>query len=159
MKIPKWKPDHKNLHVAVFDLNAGDCTETAQTVKKIFTDLNLPVKITEYTDVQPFVLDYEEKFDEGELYDMAFVSVENMLGVEAVRAVRGMDRKLPLCFVGGIGDFGAESFRLSALHYIGKPVYPADAREAVARITDPCYEDRCRQHILLYSSDIEQFSG
>jgi DNA-binding LytR/AlgR family response regulator len=142
------------LHVMAFDLRPEDCERTAKTLRKYFNAHGPPAEVTEYTSIQPFVLDYMDRYGAGAFCDMAFVGTDSMMGVEAARAVRGIDGELPLFFVSEVSDFALEAHRLLALNYLTKPLLARDVEDSVARITMSCYVGRHRIPKLLCKKTI-----
>jgi DNA-binding LytR/AlgR family response regulator len=131
--------DNEKLRVTVFDLCAEDCERTARALREFFAGRVLPAEVAEFSDIAAFVLDHHARYHGGMPYDIAFVGVDSMMGAEAARAVRGIDKAMPLFFVSKMSDFALEAFRLTALDFLTKPVSQEAAAGAVARITAPCY--------------------
>lgn len=127
------------LQVTVFDFLAQDCAHTAKMLREYFKYRRLKAQVIEFTQIQPFVNDFKDKCNEGIPYDIAFIGVDNMMGVEAARQIRGRDDLLPMFLVSMVSDFGLEGFRLRALDYLTKPVSNVAVEEAVTRITMKCY--------------------
>lgn len=57
------------------------------------------------------------------------IYMEGMTGLEAVRQLREQGEELPVAFITSSTDYALDSYRLSALKYIEKPVRPKDVAE------------------------------
>lgn len=121
--------------IAVFDFDAGAGGEVAAAIREWFGPQGA---VTQHRDMQQFAHDFKARQGSALPYDMVFISVDNMLGVETARNVREIDNWCPMFLVSSVGDFGMEGFRLHALDYLTKPVSPARIGQAVARIGMPC---------------------
>lgn len=133
----------KAVQITVFDLQAEDCAWTAESLRAYCAACGLPADVVQFTEMQPFVLDFKDRCDAGRCYGMAFVGVDTIMGVEAARHIRGMDDLFPLFFVSRAGgDFALEACRLSALHYLFKPVTAQALETCFARLTGRCYPGR-----------------
>lgn len=131
------------LQITVFDFSPEDCAQTTQIVRGYCQEQNFPVSISQFTKMQPFVLDFKQRCDAGHCYDMAFAGVDDIMGVEAARHIRGMDDLFPLFFVSRPeNDYGMEAFRLLALHYMIKPVSAQEVEKGISRIMDRTYSGR-----------------
>lgn len=131
------------VQITVFDLAAEDCAQTAEKLRAYCMGRGLPVKVEQFTKIQPFVLDFKSRCDAGRCYDMAFVGADSIMGVEAARHIRGMDDLFPLFFVSHRGnDYGMEAYRLLALHYLIKPVSAQALETCISRITCNQYSGR-----------------
>lgn len=131
------------LQITVFDFSTVDCAQTAEAVRAFCTQRGLPAEIKQFTAIKPFVMDFKERCDAGECYDIAFVGVDDIMGVEAARHIRGMDDIFPLFFVSKQGnDYGLEACRLMALHYIIKPVSAGALEIGINRISARTYSGR-----------------
>lgn len=131
------------VQITIFDLSAEDCAQTAEAVGAYCADCGLPVRISQFTEMQPFVLDFKARCDAGRCYDMAFVGADGIMGVEAARHIRGMDDLFPLFFVSRPGsDYALEACRLEALHYLIKPVSARALEVCLSRIAARTYTGR-----------------
>ena len=67
-------------------------------------------------------------------YDLIFMDVymEGMLGIEAVRKIRGADENVVIAFTTNSPDHTLESYRLGAIKYLEKPVSPGGVAEALS---------------------------
>lgn len=127
------------LQITVFDFSSQDCLHTVRILEKFFKNQNISAQVRGFTKLQVFLSDAEKQANQGRFYDMAFVGVDNMMGVEAARHIRELDTGLPLFLVSGANDFGMEGFRLQVLDYLIKPLSLKTVKEAVARITMKCF--------------------
>lgn len=117
--------------VAVFDFSADDCAHTAHAVQE---SMGRDVQVVEYTVMQKFTYDFLDRRKAGRLFDMVFIGVDNMLGVETARNIRELSESCPMFLVSERSDFGLEGFRLHALDYLTKPVSADRVKRAVQRI-------------------------
>ena len=120
--------------ISVFDFRADDCARTAQAIRQYYEQQQIPVEIAEFTAMQPFAFDFKGNSDAGTSYDMVFIGVDSMMGVETARNIRELDTRIPLFLVSEVSDYGMEGFRLHALDYLTKPVSPTRVGEGVRRI-------------------------
>lgn len=116
--------------IAVFDFNAADCTHTAEAVRTYFADR---AEVVEYTVMQDFAYAFKDRRNSGAPYDMVFIGVDSMMGVETARNIREMDDACPMFLVSAVSDFGIEGFRLHALDYLTKPVSSERVGQAARR--------------------------
>ena len=138
----------------LFDFNAADCAETAETVRRYYRLINMRAEIAEFTDYTRFVYDFRDKSKKGHAYDMVFIGVDNMMGVEVARHIRELDGWCPLFLFSHTGEYAMEGFRLQALHYLSKPITVENVKNAVERIgskTLVCFQDPS-----LCAGDLEQ---
>lgn len=120
----------EKMRIAVFDFNAEDCAHTAGAIREL---LGQEAQVTGYTDMREFVYAFGEGRDSPAPFAMAFVGVDDMMGVETARNIREMDEGCPLFLVSRVSDYGLEGFRLRALDYLTKPVSPQRIERAVRR--------------------------
>jgi two-component SAPR family response regulator len=120
----------KKMQIAVFDFAEDDCRHTAKTVRE-FVGRNADV--VEYTAMQEFTYAFRGRRDAGDPFDMVFIGIDNMLGVETARNIRGSSRDCPMFIVSEVSDYGIEGFRLYALDYLIKPVSTDRVERAVMR--------------------------
>jgi len=120
--------------IAVFDYNASDCAHTAEAVRQYCREQGIEASMMVFTESEAFVCDFETKRDAGSSYDMTFIGVDDMRGVQTAWNIRKMDEHLPMFLVSDVTEYGAEGFRLCALDYLTKPVTPLRIGEAVRRI-------------------------
>ena len=124
--------------ITVFDLDEEDCARTADAIREYYGQWGGPVDIARFTDMSSFANDFKQKMDAGAMYDMVFVGVDGMMGLEAARNIRELSEHRPLFFVSKVFDYGLEAFRLCALDYLIKPVQPESVGRAVPRIGMKC---------------------
>lgn len=127
----------KKTQIAVFDFAEDDCKHTAKKVRELFVD---NADVIEYTEMQAFTYAFVDKRDAGAPFDMVFIGIDNMLGVETARNIRGACSRCPIFIVSKVADYGIEGFRLYALDYLVKPVSSDRIRRAVMRTN--CKADR-----------------
>ena len=120
--------------IAVFDYNVSDCIHTADAVREYYEEQGMEAEVVEFMESAPFAYDYRDNRDAGTPYDMVFIGVDNMRGLEMARNIRELDRYRPMFFVSKRADFGLEAFRLHALDYLKKRVTPMSVGQAVERV-------------------------
>jgi len=120
--------------IAVFDYNASDCAHTAEAVRQYCREHGIEASVMKFTESSPFTYDCKDMVDAGTPYDMAFIGVDDMRGVQTAWSIRHTDMRLPMFLVSDMTEYGAEGFRLCALDYLTKPVTPLRIGEAVRRI-------------------------
>ena len=120
--------------ISVLDFKPNDCACIADTIEAHYREKGVSVKIAQFTKAQPFLFDFKEHRNGGMPYDMVFVGVDGMMGVEAARQIRDDDWDTPIFFVSESSDFALEAHRRSALYYILKPVTPERMAEALGRL-------------------------
>ena len=126
--------DMEIKRIAVFDYNASDCVHTADAVREYYEEQGMEAEVVEFMESAPFAYDYRDNRDAGTPYDMVFIGVDNMRGVQTAWNIRGMDKDLPMFLVSDLTEYGTEGFRLHALDYLTKPVTPLRVGEALRRI-------------------------
>ena len=131
--------------VSVFDLNGDDCTNIVLSIRLYFEEHGIPVTISQFTKMQPFAYDFDNCQKSGSPYHMVFIGVDNMLGVETARNIRGLNERCPMFLLSNTGDYGMEGFRLHALDYITKPLSPERVKEALSRI-DRAHKEKRRDY-------------
>ena len=120
--------------IAVFDYNASDCAHTAEAVRQYYREQSVEASVMLFTSPEVFVYDFLDNCDAGNPYDMTFIGVDDMRGVQTAWSIRHTDMRLPIFLVSDMTEYGAEGFRLCALDYLTKPVTPLRIGEAVRRI-------------------------
>lgn len=119
--------------IDVFDFEERGCMMTANTIRMYFKTRNEHVMVREFTSTEIFVEQFNQKQP-----DAAFVTVNNMLGVETARIIRDISPYCPLFLVSDVCDYGIEGFRLHALDYLIKPVTGEMTGQALSRVRMPC---------------------
>lgn len=122
--------------IAVFDFDEADCACLAEAVGHWYTEAG--ALVVRHTAMQPFVQDFMRRRGVDEPYDMVFIGVDDMQGVEVARSIREMDNWCPMFIVSHVEDYALEGFRLHALDYLKKPVPPQRVGRAVGRIGEQC---------------------
>ena len=121
--------------IAVFDYNASDCVHTADAVREYYEEQGVEAEVVEFMASAPFAYDFKDNRDAGTPYDMVFIGVDNMRGLEMARNIRELDRYRPMFLVSNGADFGLEGIRLHVLHYLKKRVTPMSVGQAVERVS------------------------
>jgi len=122
----------RKRRIAVFDVNTNECTATANAVREFYGTNK--VRVEEHADMKTFVEVFGVLSDMRDGYDVVFLSVDGMLGVEAGRNIREIDRHFNLFVISNNWDYGYEAHRLYALDYLIKPVTSQNIKEAEERI-------------------------
>ena len=120
----------KRTQIAVFDFVEAECNHTAKKVREFFRE---NADVTEYTTMLEFTYSFVDRQDAGDPFDMVFIGIDNMLGVETARNIRGACMDCPMFIVSKVADYGIEGFRLHALDYLIKPVSSDWIKRAVMR--------------------------
>jgi len=120
--------------IAVFDFDASDCAHTAEAVRQYYMEQGVEASVMMFTESSTFAYNFMDSCDAGTPYDMTFIGVDTMRGVQAAWRIRGLDEYRPMFLVSDVTEYGAEGFRLHALDYLTKPVTPLRIGEAVRRI-------------------------
>jgi len=120
--------------IAVFDYNASDCVHTADAVREYYEEQGIEAEVVEFMASVPFAYDFKDNLDAGTPYDMAFIGVDNMRGVEMARNIRELDEFRPMFLVSKGMEFCSEGYRLHVLHYLKKRVTPLLVGQAVERV-------------------------
>ena len=120
--------------IAVFDFCAKDCIYTADAVRQYYAQRGVAAQVVEFTATQAFTYDFKANGDAGTPYDMTFIGVDSIMGMETARNIRELDTQRPMFLVSEVSDYGLEGFRLHVLDYLTKPVSPRRVGQAVERI-------------------------
>ena len=120
----------KKTQIAVFDFVEADCSHTAKTVREFFGE---DADVTEYTERVSFTHAFVDRRDAGHPFDMVFIGIDKMIGVETARIIRGASMDCPMFIVSEVDEYGIEAFRLYALDYIIKPASSDTIKRAVRR--------------------------
>ncbi len=116
--------------MALFDLDGDSRVEIAGVLRGYFAKFPASVTIDEYDRWQDLAYACIEQ-----PYDMAFVSVRNMKGVEAARRVRDHSEETALIYISATDEYATEAWQQQAIHYILKPVEPDQIDQTVQRYT------------------------
>ena len=122
----------RKRRIAVFDVNADECDATAEAVREYYNAEE--VWVEKHSDMKNFVEAFCVLYEMRDGYDVVFLSVDGMLGVETGRNIREVDRLFDLFVVSNNWDYGNESHRLNALDYLIKPITHQNVGEAEERI-------------------------
>jgi len=120
--------------IAVFDFRAKDCVHTAEAIRQYYRQRGITAEVVEFMATQPFAFDFKANGDAGTPYDMTFIGVDSIMGMETARNIRELDTQRPMFLVSEVSDYGLEGFRLRVLDYLTKPVSPQRIGQAVERI-------------------------
>lgn len=108
------------------------------TATVVSTHFGRHAKIAVYTTMEDFANACLKQLKRGKPFDMVFIGVDNMLGVEVARNIREIDDCCPMFIVSKASDYGVEGYRLYAMDYLIKPVSLQHMGKAVGRIgTEP----------------------
>ena len=120
----------EKIQIAVFDFVEADCSHTAKKVREFYRE---DAEVVEYTAMQAFTYEFVDRLEAGGPFDMVFIGIDNMLGVETARIIRGASLDCPMFIVSEVSDYGIEGFRLYAVDYLIKPVSTDRIKQAVMR--------------------------
>jgi len=124
--------EKRKRRIAIFDVNTNECNATADVVREFYGEDK--VWVEKHSDMKSFVEVFGVLNDIRDGYDVVFLSVDGMLGVETGRNIREVDSRFDLFIVSNNWDYGYEAHRLHALDYLIKPVTSRNVKEAEARI-------------------------
>jgi len=122
----------RKKRIAVFDVDTNECAATADAVREHYGSEK--VLVEEHSDMKTFVEVFSVRNDMMDGYDVVFLSVDGMLGVETGRNIREIDRLFDLFIVSNDWDYGYMAHRLHALDYLIKPVTAQNVSKAEERI-------------------------
>ena len=108
-------------------LNIAVCEdEAAETVLlcDILNHSDIQNTYTVFTDADSFLASYE--YGKYDLLLMDIYMKDSMTGIEAVSIIRETDADIPVAFITTSTEHALESYRLSAIGYIEKPVSAAE---------------------------------
>ena len=110
-------------------LNLAICDDLPEEREKLLALLEQAPIATNYTQ---FASGEEllEAFSPGK-FDLLLMDIymDGMTGVEAVQKIREMDKAIPIAFTTTSTDHTLESYRLSVLKYLEKPVHQKDIND------------------------------
>ena len=106
-----------------------DTPEDAKKMKDVIAKNPIPTKCTFYSSGEELLEDFCPGKFELLLMD---IYVGKMTGVEVVSKIREVDTDLSIAFVTTSTEFALESYRLSALKYIEKPVKQNEIDEIIS---------------------------
>jgi len=119
----------KKMKIGVFDLKPEELEETAQAVRSGFERLKADAEVWTYDDSRAFIEGFRES-----RYDMIFMGVDSMMGVEAARMIRGFGPDCHMFFVSNSTEYGVEAFRLTCHDYLMKPLTAEKVEEVAGRL-------------------------
>lgn len=108
-------------------VNIAICEDEAAETKLLCDILDhndIKNSYTIFTDADSFLASYER--DKYDLLLMDIYMKDSMTGIEAVSMIRKKDADIPVAFITTSRDHALESYRLSAIGYIEKPVSAAE---------------------------------
>lgn len=122
----------RQKRIAVFDFDEAGRRAVAEAVRGCCARDGTHAEIAEYGEISSMAYSHQER-----PYDMFFVVVRDMMGVEAARLIREMDKLCPIFLISQTGEYAMEGYRIHALHYLLLPVTPEGVAEAIGRIGSP----------------------
>lgn len=112
----------ESLYIAVCDDSEAD----AQKLSAIIEECKIPAVCEIFYSAEALLEAYEpQKYD----LLLSDIYMEGLNGVDAVTRIREIDEDIPVAFITTSTDFALQSYRLSALKYIEKPVQKKDIEE------------------------------
>ena len=108
-------------------VNIAICEDEAAETKllcDILDNNDIKNSYTVFTDADSFLASYER--DKYDLLLMDIYMKDSMTGIEAISMIRKKDADIPVAFITTSRDHALESYRLSAIGYIEKPVSAAE---------------------------------
>ena len=122
----------RKRRIAVFDASTDECDATAAAVREYYGEDT--VQVDKFTNMKKFVEAFDLLDYIGDGFDVVFLALDGMLGVEAGRNIREINLRFPLFCVSRNYDYGMESHRLYAMNYLIKPVSAMNVGESEQRI-------------------------
>lgn len=122
-------------------LNIAVCEdEAAETVLlcDILNHSDIQNTYTVFTDADSFLASYE--YGKYDLLLMDIYMKDSITGIEAVSIIRETDADIPVAFITTSTEHALESYRLSAIGYIEKPVSAAE----LSKHSSPCHAEEIR---------------
>ena len=115
------------LHIAICD----DLPQEQETLLSMLAQSPLQTSCTLFRSGEELL----EAFQPG-AFDLLLVDIymEGITGVEAVRRIREADEDVPVAFTTTSTDHTLESYRLSALKYLEKPVRQKDLNDLLRMV-------------------------
>lgn len=115
------------LHIAICD----DLPQEQETLLSMLAQSPLQTSCTLFRSGEELL----EAFQPG-AFDLLLVDIymEGITGVEAVRRIREADKDVPVAFTTTSTDHTLESYRLSALKYLEKPVRQKDLNDLLRMV-------------------------
>lgn len=108
------------LQIAVCDDCKKDREFLKELLEKYFADKEELYHVSEYSEGQEFVDDYEECRLKADIIFLGIV-MEKVNGLDAAKRIRNCDDKVKIIFISRSRDFAVESFEVDALGYLLKP--------------------------------------
>lgn len=110
----------QTLNIAVCEDEAADTVLLCD----ILNHSDIQNTYTVFTDADSFLASYE--YGKYDLLLMDIYMKDSMTGIEAVSIIRETDADIPVAFITTSTEHALESYRLSAIGYIEKPVSAAE---------------------------------
>jgi len=102
--------EKRKRRIAVFDVSTDEGETTADAVREFYGANK--VLVEKHFDMKSFVEVFGVLSDMRDGYDVVFLSVDGMLGVETGRNIREIDRHFDLFIVSRSWDYGHEAHLL-----------------------------------------------
>lgn len=110
------------LHIAICDNEAQDQAYLHKIVAQWTQERRIIAQIAAYSGAEPFLFSLE---DDGAV-DILLLDIQmgRMDGISLAKKIRQTNERMQIVFVTGYPDFALESYEVSALYYLMKPINP-----------------------------------
>lgn len=110
------------LHIAICDDEAQDQAYLHKIVAQWTQERRIIAQIAAYSGAEPFLFSLE---DDGAV-DILLLDIQmgRMDGISLAKKIRQTNERMQIVFVTGYPDFALESYEVSALYYLMKPINP-----------------------------------
>ena len=108
----------KMIDIAMVEDNEQDARVLTRCLEQYAQKNSLKFQITHFSDALKLINAYRSN------YDLIFLDIELplMSGMEAAKAIRRIDRSVPLVFVTNMAQYAVEGYAVEAFDYILKPI-------------------------------------
>lgn len=142
-----------DLHITICDDEEAQRSFLADSVRQWAKKGEIVVKVSAQPSAESFLFQYAE----DQSCDILLLDIEmgGMNGVDLARAVRQVDRTMPIIFVTGYMDYITDGYDVEALNYLLKPV----TEEKLFAVLDRALERLHRRESVLVLHSGEETVG
>lgn len=117
------------LRVAVVEDDPRDRQEILKALRRYEAEAGVLLELREFSDGEDLVTDYAAD------YDLILLDIELrfMDGMRTARAVRALDKEVPIVFVTNAPQYAIEGYKVRAVDYVLKPIAWFSFRESLSR--------------------------
>lgn len=136
----------ETLHLAICD----DLAQDRQKLLELLKHSPIPTDCTQFENAQQLL----KKFSPN-TFDLLLIDIymEGMNGVEAVQKIREIEPNLSVAFATISTEYALESYRLSALKYLEKPVQQKDIDDLLQLVK---HQKQCAPHLIIHQRGTDQ---